>query len=800
MTRDDARSSDAPEGACGEARELVSADLDGELSPDEVARLVAHLSGCAACREHRDRLRRLVRALRGAGSLVAAEPGWAEGLDARLAATEAEERGAAPAAAAPDGEADVAGAGLVVRTASGRVVAQARTAWARWGRWAAAAALILGATGLLLAQVDELRAKLANLARPEVTPQYQPPSSPTPEESPAPTPEASPRPSPSPSAPPSPTPGPGASPTPDDTPVAPPSWEGGGEPILPPTPAPTTSPAPTASPSPAPSPTASPEGDGGTRERGPDPEATPTPREIELAGLRNLLREARDPATPAHQRRNVIGRLGAPRFDHELNHRFLAAVLAGALDDFPTGPDPATGEVVDAEAWRTGAFAALGGLDSAAATRRLLEAPLRAGPAGERDRTHLLAALSGLEAPDAVGLLGEVVRNRRVGEDARYLLLRALQRCARPVVTEDLGAFFASRQEPAWLRREAGAALGRTGDPRAFAPLAEGLADRRFPVRHGAALGLGDLGRRAAATAPDCVAALAGALAAGDLVPWRVVLVRALGATRHGDAVPALIARLDPEVEPRSAVRGGAAEALVRLTGRRFPSAADARAWWEGSGGPAPLAPTAPGGGLELIPLEPEEGDYFRLPAQAGGVVFVVDVSGSMAPGGKWSLAAGELRRALEALPADPRDAVGFEVLFFADAPRPVFGELVSSADRGRVRRALAACAAQTPVPVAQTAIEKALRAALSYDGVDTVYFVSDGADSLAGADYRPLLRRLTRENARRDLPVRIHSVLVRRGGDALALDPAPGDADDPWDIRFMRRLARDNYGAFVRN
>jgi len=181
MTRDDARSSDAPEGACGEARELVSADLDGELSPDEVARLVAHLSGCAACREHRDRLRRLVRALRGAGSLVAAEPGWAEGLDARLAATEAEERGAAPAAAAPDGEADVAGAGLVVRTASGRVVAQARTAWARWGRWAAAAALILGATGLLLAQVDELRAKLANRARPEVTPQYQPPSSPTPQ-------------------------------------------------------------------------------------------------------------------------------------------------------------------------------------------------------------------------------------------------------------------------------------------------------------------------------------------------------------------------------------------------------------------------------------------------------------------------------------------------------------------------------------------------------------------------------------------------------------------------------------------
>lgn len=49
---------------CDAAAEALSADLDGELGPDERARLDAHVAGCPACAVRRDELRLLHRAVR----------------------------------------------------------------------------------------------------------------------------------------------------------------------------------------------------------------------------------------------------------------------------------------------------------------------------------------------------------------------------------------------------------------------------------------------------------------------------------------------------------------------------------------------------------------------------------------------------------------------------------------------------------------------------------------------------------------------------------------------------------------
>src|SRR5690606_20542025 len=116
---------------------------------------------------------------------------------------------------------------------------------------------------------------------------------------------------------------------------------------------------------------------------------------------------------------------------------------------------------------------------------------------------------------------------------------------------------------------------------------------------------------------------------------------------------------------------------------------------------------------------------FFHLPAVADGVVFVLDVSGSMGKDGKWERARAEVARAIEPMP----DRVRFQVIFFRDAPVAVFDGLVR-ATRANKARALRALEAQRPLDVATTAIGRALDEALAYAQADTIYFVSDGADT----------------------------------------------------------------------
>ncbi len=68
---------------CPEVRERLSAWLDGELAPDEAARVDRHLESCGACRRELAQLEALENAL-GALPAPALPPGLPERVAARL--------------------------------------------------------------------------------------------------------------------------------------------------------------------------------------------------------------------------------------------------------------------------------------------------------------------------------------------------------------------------------------------------------------------------------------------------------------------------------------------------------------------------------------------------------------------------------------------------------------------------------------------------------------------------------------------------------------------------------------------
>ncbi|WP_338833509.1 hypothetical protein MHLNE_24400 [Moorella humiferrea] len=71
---------------CNEARELFSPWLDGELAAGEREALQRHLAECPACRAEWERWQEISRALRGMKAPVAAPPGFAAAVNAKLAA------------------------------------------------------------------------------------------------------------------------------------------------------------------------------------------------------------------------------------------------------------------------------------------------------------------------------------------------------------------------------------------------------------------------------------------------------------------------------------------------------------------------------------------------------------------------------------------------------------------------------------------------------------------------------------------------------------------------------------------
>lgn len=803
--------------------ELLSAQLDGALTPEEEETLLTHLASDSAAQRQRQRIRRLVRTLRGAGPYLAlseAELSQASsGLEARLSEEvrlelsepapldpelraalraggplvplsgedyaaldrrlEAELQAAAessPELAIPEDPSDE----LELRLVEDSVPEPARqlipfpseeSARSRRRRisparvrLAVAAALLLSCAALALVGGRQAREAFQAWRQPSPAPSASPLKvpfqSPTPAPSlpeigvavlPSPTPAASPSesPAPSPASSPQPSPSPAPSPTPRETPA----------------------------PSPSPQPSPTPHDPGGSIQR---PRVTPTPPvEVDVAALRRELRRIRDPQCPAREREQRLEGLAQERFDHPEAYAFLEGVLREGSLDRLSGPNGA----------RRAAVLALGRFGGQRAAESLLRVPLR-GSHLLADAANYRQAVAFLSEPEAVARLAVGIAAGGKGEAAqerRHAAILGLGDRAHPAATEGLLALYAMKKLPVELRRDAGRVVGRCGDRRAFGPLLEGLRDTRranWGLRQGAAWGLGGLAASLPSEAKDCVVALSEATDSGHPLVDEAA-IQALGRSRTRLAVDPLLDLLD---DRRAGVRRLAHRSLCYLAGREpkgVRSAAEWRRFWG----------KVPEGLPEVAQEELDLASFRDLPSRAGGVVFVVDASGSMSS--RWDLVRYELKEALERCGPQTR----FQLVFFADAPKVLWSKdgLAPATPQNRAR-ALKWVEAQRAIEVAQTGLSKAMELALTrYPAADQIYLLSDAI--LSKEDYWDLRTRVERWNRRRARPLAVNAIHIRDGSGSVRWEPQPPALSDvPPDVDFMHRLAWENGGVYARN
>jgi HEAT repeat protein len=759
---------------CFDYRELISADIDGDLSAEEQEELRLHLASCASCQLQRERLVRVVNEVRGANvTLVVAPEQVYEALDARLAGSGAEtiplaaavtELALVPAAgglaSVSEDEAHGEEVGGGPATASGRTGAEGRAPrgrviqWPQLVRWAAAAAVFAVAGALAYDRLPVIQSAMRRFLPETKTPEMRdnvpvlrnPERTPPPEDTVVPdtTVDVVPK------------------PLGDD--VLPP------DPVDPPTPTPTDLDPDTAPDEPIDTPPADGPPKDPTQEH-----VTPERVEIQLAALRDTLRRIPTKGLEASERAGLITSLGQAQFDHPEAYACLSDVLAGRLDAFD---DPGR--------LRTAAFGALGSLGTPAAVEALVEAPLRR-PHIDRDGADLISALARLESADSVRALASVFERRKTPDPGRSLLIvEVLAGLRRPESVQGLLALYTDRGEPAALRGEAAIALGSVGDDRAFGPVRDGLGDRKLKVRAGSALALGALAAALPDDAVACVAALAKALN-DRKVTVALAAIEGLGLSRRREAIEPLIACLDR----RGSLKRSALRTLRMLAGPKHAKAtAGLRSpeRWRGFWGKR-VAAVIPPAAFEDLDLK----SFRRVVSDSSGVVFVIDTSGSMEP--KWDAVCYELKKALE----DCGPSTRFQVLFFSDAPRALWpNKRLAPATPEAKALALKAAKTQSVISSGKTAIGLALSQALDHTQAETIYLISDGLESRV--TFSGLQRAVRRQNVKRARPAKIHTVHVRFGGRPLELRPFDPQPNEPDDVSFMRKLAWENGGVYAHN
>lgn len=283
----------------------------------------------------------------------------------------------------------------------------------------------------------------------------------------------------------------------------------------------------------------------------------------------------------------------------------------------------------------------------------------------------------------------------------------------------------------------------------------------------------------------DDEAALAAAGTALADPDWRVVAAAAevLVALRRPAALPWLIAAGESR---RDRLHRDLASALESMTGEAFGAFYAAWRRWLADQ-PADLRLPDPEVARLLVEraraaraaLEPATTTYHGIPVPDGPVVFVLDISGSMAAR-RQDPARSDLRYFTDALAAVLRglpEGQPFDVVLFGSSvaawrPQP------ESVDPARVAEAVALL--EGTAPAGGTNLYDALELALGMDGVQTIFLLTDGQPT-AGKRTAPGDILLGIEYRNRDLGVRIHTVAA---GTAAA--------------DFLARLAANNGGQAV--
>lgn len=191
------------------------------------------------------------------------------------------------------------------------------------------------------------------------------------------------------------------------------------------------------------------------------------------------------------------------------------------------------------------------------------------------------------------------------------------------------------------------------------------------------------------------------------------------------------------------------------------------------------------------LPEESLEGKsvplYFDIAVYSKKVVFVVDISYSMSWGDRRGIAEKNLNQTLNRLNKD----VEFNLILFGDQVHLWKPKLTLKNDR-YVRQALSVLSQAPLKPGTNT--YGALEAALQQQGVDTIFFLSDGYPTF-GPYRKPeeVLQEITKQNQQKK--IRINTVGIFRGGPPAGYEDSEPDKEEL--KTFMRQLAQANFGTY---
>jgi HEAT repeat protein len=458
------------------------------------------------------------------------------------------------------------------------------------------------------------------------------------------------------------------------------------------------------------------------------------------------------------------------------------------------------------------------GSEEARRTLRDLAAELKHG-----DRRRLGIALTALVrqgGPTEIDFAIKVAESTR-DDSVVDALPHYLAAARRPEGVRHLRGPVLSTATPAVKARVA-RALGLMGDREAVVPLLAMLREEDVRVRAEVLMAIADLGDESAfphlvmflkAADPrvrEVTARAMGVLASPRAVPHLVAALsdpatlvaesaaRSLGLLGSPGGVEPLIDRLalasKPAAPGKPAPAGEArpsdlrladtiAKALERLTGMTLGDDADLwRAWWKENKDRPPAETSRPN-----APTTISGPRYYGFGVRSSRVMFVLDVSGSMAWNERLETARKELVQVLEHLPARTR----FGIVTFSEVADPWTERLVFATPEN-VRKAVRHV--ERLIAVGGTNSHDALRKAFQDEDVDTIFFLSDGSPTVGAlTDPDAILAEVRELNRFRR--VRVNTIALIKG------DPPPRavQGENPAAMTsLMKRLADQNDGKYV--
>jgi hypothetical protein len=278
-----------------------------------------------------------------------------------------------------------------------------------------------------------------------------------------------------------------------------------------------------------------------------------------------------------------------------------------------------------------------------------------------------------------------------------------------------------------------------------------------------------EMARRGDADAVRLLARMAGTRSFGRDFSFRRGVVAGLVAIRRPEAVAELVAIL---ASLGGEVRADVIAYLTAVSGQRH--GLDAAAWgeWWRTTGDGFRFPESIDLRSARLAADADITTYYGIPLYAERMVFVIDVSRSMA-GPRMESAKSELIQAILGLP----DTAEFTIVAFSDAAA-AWRRVPVAADEATKRAAVAFVAGL--VPGGRTASFDAIEAAFSFD-TEAVYFLSDGEPTRGRIVEPDAIARFVTE-ANRGRRVSVYTI---------------GIMPEPPLAAFLQTLAGDNFGIY---